>query len=213
MIKYVYELKRSARRSVSVSVKYDNTITVSAPLRMPVNEIEKFLLSKSGWLERHLLKNEQNNECLSDIISYKKIPVAGKNVPLTVGVRNFISEEEVHIKSLSGLKKLYVGFLGEQFLSLFNEICAANKFTYNKVEFKDYKAKWGCCDRCGNIIFNYKLLMLPHNLWKYVAVHELCHTVYMNHSKCFYALVGRILPSYKTDRKQLKSYSRITRLY
>lgn len=213
MIKYDYLLKRSARRSVSVIIKDDNSLVVHAPLRMPVGEIEKFLLLKSKWIDRHLQRNLSENSVLADIITYNKILLCGVPVKLTVGERNEMLTDEVQVKSLKHLKKLYVAELGGQFLELFNEICRENNFVYGSVGFKDYKAKWGCCDRQGNIAFNYKLLMLPQNLWRYVAVHELCHTVYMNHSKLFYGLVGRILPTCKSDIKQLKSYSRITRLY
>lgn len=213
MVKYDYELKRSVRRSVSLCVKDDNSITVNAPLKMPLKDIESFLLSKSGWIESHLLRNEQNNAFLTEILSYQKVLVAGTAVPLAIGANNEFLSGEVRVKAIKNLKKLFTDNLGGRFLEIFNLIKAQNNFRCAKVEFKDYKAKWGCCDRSGNITFNYKLLMLPPDLWWYVAVHELCHTVYMNHSKSFYSLVERVLPNYKTDRNRLKLYSRITRLY
>ena len=39
---------------------------------------------------------------------------------------------------------------------------------------------------------------------RYVVVHELCHRKEMNHSKRFWAEVAKVLPDYKTLRKQLK---------
>lgn len=213
MIKYEYSLIRAARRSVSLCIKDDNSLVVRAPLRMPVSEIEKFILSKSKWIDSHMRRNSSENSALADIVSYSKIFVEGVAVKLTFGERNAIYQDEVVVKSLKNLKKLYVDNFGGQFLQLFNEICRENNFSCGSVNFKDYKAKWGCCDKAGNITFNYKLLMLPQNIWRYVAVHELCHTVYMNHSASFYGLVGRVLPSYKADIKILKTYSRITRLY
>lgn len=213
MVKYDYELKRSARRSVSVCIKDDNSIIVNAPLKMPLKDIEKFLLSKSDWIDLHLRRNQQNNAFLTEILSYQKVLVAGKAVTLTIGASNEFLNGEVRVKSIKSLKKLFADNLGGRFLELFDHIKAQNNFRCSKVEFKDYKAKWGCCDRSGNITFNYKLLMLPPDLWRYVAVHELCHTVYFNHSKSFYALVERVLPNYKTDINRLNLYSRITRLY
>lgn len=213
MIKYDYSLKRSARRSVSVCVKDDNSLVVHAPLGLPITEIEKFLLSKSDWIEVHLRKNEAKNSALSDITSYKKILVAGVAGRLTIGERNAFLFDGVHVKSLKNLKKLYVDNLGSQFIQLFEEIRREHAFKCGNVGFKDYKAKWGCCDRAGNITFNYKLLMLPRELWKYVAAHELCHTVHMDHSNKFYGLLQGVLPEYKTYKKQLESYSLITRLY
>ncbi|MCM1437953.1 MAG: M48 family metallopeptidase [Roseburia sp.] len=213
MFEYEYVLKRSARRTISVSVRDDNTITVSAPLKTSEKEIEKFLLSKQDWLELHIRRNERNNAFLSDVILYKKILVAGREVPLKICGENKISDDGVCAKSLKNVKKLLIDNLGGKFSQIFNEIKINNNFKCGRVEFKDYKSKWGCCDGAGNITFNYKLLMLPPELWRYVAVHELCHTVYMNHSENFYALVASVLPDYKQYRRQLKLYSRITRLY
>lgn len=213
MIKYEYSLKRSARRSVSVSIKDDNSLVVHAPLRMPIGQIEKFLLSKSGWIDRHLRQNEAKKAVLSDIVSYEGILVAGTKVKLTVGGQNAFLPDGVYVKSFKNLKKLYVDNLGEQFMQIFEVIRREHGFKCGSVDFKDYKAKWGCCDRVGNIVFNYKLLMLPRALWRYVAAHELCHTVHMNHSSEFYGLLETVLPDYKTYAKQLKNYSCITRLY
>ena len=186
MIKYEYTLKRSARRSVSVSIKDDNSLTVHAPLHMTTSEIEKFLLSKSKWIDSHLRRNLSESSVLSDIVSYKSILYAGVSLKLTIGESDGVLSDEIQVRSLKSLKKLYVDNLGGQFLQLFNDICRENNFKCGSVNFKDYKAKWGCCDRSKNITFNYKLLMLPQNLWRYVVVNELCHTVYMDHSKRFY---------------------------
>lgn len=213
MIKYEYILNRSARRTVSLSIKDDGSLVVHAPLRLPLSEIEKFILSKSGWIDRHIQKNVAKNAALSEIVSYKSILVAGTAVKLTLGERDAFLSDGVCVKSLKNLKKLYVNTLGAQFMKLFEGLCREFDFKCGDVGFKDYKAKWGCCDRGGNITFNYKLLMLPQNLWRYVAAHELCHTVHMDHSAKFYGLLEYVMPDYKKHRNQLKSYSRITRLY
>ena len=44
---------------------------------------------------------------------------------------------------------------------------------------------------------NYKLLFLPSELVHYVFVHELCHTIYMNHSQAFWNLVKEKQPGYE----------------
>ncbi|MDE6075508.1 MAG: DUF45 domain-containing protein [Clostridia bacterium] len=108
MIDLKYEVKRTARKSICVRILEDNTVIVTCPKRFSDEEIEKFLLSKSKWIERHVTANEHKNEYLADEISYKKILVAGKSVPLIVdgGGVNCLSENEVLIKTLNNLKKL-----------------------------------------------------------------------------------------------------------
>ena len=48
-------------------------------------------------------------------------------------------------------------------------------------------------------------MLYPEAAREYVVVHELCHLVYMNHSKDFYALLAKILPDYKERRALLKA--------
>ena len=213
MFKYPYKLTRSSRRSVSVTVNCDNTLTVRAPYRYSVAEIEKFLNKKLGWIERCFTKNADINEDLSDVISQKCVLVGGKKFPLVFGGRNLIGDNFVSVKSLSGLRKLYTDALGNEFLNNFNRICRENGFICNGVSFKDYRSRWGCCDAKKRIVFNYKLLMLPADIQRYVIVHELCHTVHMNHSAEFYALVSSVCSDYKALQKRLKSYSVLIRMY
>ena len=47
----------------------------------------------------------------------------------------------------------------------------------------------------------------------YVIVHELCHLKEMNHSKEFWALVGKFMPEYEAQKKQIKEYSFLLNLY
>ena len=47
-------------------------------------------------------------------------------------------------------------------------------------------------------------MLTPPEVIDSVVVHELCHRKEMNHSKRFWAEVGKVLPDYKVLRKQLK---------
>jgi hypothetical protein len=44
----------------------------------------------------------------------------------------------------------------------------------------------------------------PHSVVDYVVVHELCHLIHPNHSRDFWALVGRHDPAYSEHRQWLK---------
>lgn len=78
------------------------------------------------------------------------------------------------------------------------------QFTYNKVTIRRQKTRWGSCSRAGNINFNYKLAVLPPHLADYIIVHELCHLREMNHSKQFWDLVAKTVPTHKTLRRELR---------
>lgn len=215
MADFTYEVRRTNRKTVCVKISDDNRIIVCCSRRTSDEKIEEFLRDKAAWIKKHVALNEQRNDALSDIIAYKAVLVKGVAVPLIIGenVKNFLSDGEVRVNSLKSLKKLYITVFGGEFLHIVDSVCERSSLVHNGVSFKAYKARWGCCDACKEIKFNWKLLMLPERLWVYVIVHELCHTVHMNHSAAFYRLLGRLLPGYGEMKSELKRYSRLTTLY
>jgi len=203
-----YELKRTNRKTIGLTIR-KGELFVNAPMRVSVAEIERFILKKRDWIEKCIKKSK----FLSDVIAYKTILVKGKEVPLYKCGENRIGADGVYLCSFKNLKELYVSTFGDEFMQKVEEACRISGLKYKSVSFKDYASRWGCCDRRGNIIFNYKLMMLPEKLWYCVIVHELCHTVYMNHSPKFHALCNKIMPSYNIAHKQLNCYSSVCSLY
>ncbi len=59
------------------------------------------------------------------------------------------------------------------------------------------KTRWGSCSNSKTISINCKLLFLPSQLVRYVLIHELCHTVHLNHSSKFWKLVANYEPQYQ----------------
>ena len=51
---------------------------------------------------------------------------------------------------------------------------------------------------------NWRLIMAPPSVYKYVIIHELSHLVHMNHGYLFWQLVGELHPGYMNDREWLK---------
>jgi predicted metal-dependent hydrolase len=74
----------------------------------------------------------------------------------------------------------------------------------NQISVRGQKTIWASCSSQKNISLNYKLLFLPRPLVRYVLVHELCHTVHMNHSRSFWALVEEKQADYKWRDEALK---------
>ncbi len=80
-------------------------------------------------------------------------------------------------------------------------------FEFNRVSIKQQKTRWGSCSSGNNLNFNYKILFLPENIADYIIVHELCHLKELNHSKRFWALVGKYIPDYTELRRELRKYN------
>lgn len=76
---------------------------------------------------------------------------------------------------------------------------------FRQVRIRGQKTRWGSCSRQKNINLNYKLLFLPAPLVRCVLVHELCHTVQLNHSSKFWALVEKKESGYKALDAELRT--------
>ena len=74
-----------------------------------------------------------------------------------------------------------------------------------RISVRGQKTVWASCSSQKDISLNYKLLFLPRPFVHYVLVHELCHTVHMNHSSHFWALVEEKLPGHQEWRDRIKT--------
>ena len=70
----------------------------------------------------------------------------------------------------------------------------------------DQKTVWGSCASDGTLSLNWRLVMAPPEVFRYVVVHELCHLVHRNHSPRYWSLVARQLPDYRTPLEWLRDH-------
>ena len=84
------------------------------------------------------------------------------------------------------------------------EIGLDNGLTFNRIFIKCQRTRWASCSRHKSISLNMKLLFLPVPLVRYVFIHELCHTLYMNHSSKYWTLLSSIEPDFIGLDKELR---------
>ncbi len=77
-------------------------------------------------------------------------------------------------------------------------IAAQTGLSFKRVQIRSQRSRWGSCSSRGTISLNQKLLFLPAELVRYIFIHELCHTVHLNHSSGFWSLVARFEPDWET---------------
>lgn len=78
---------------------------------------------------------------------------------------------------------------------------------YNKLKINTSKGRWGSCSARRDINLSCSLMLLPEHLVDYVILHELCHTVEMNHSPRFWKLLDSFTEGKAHDlRAELRNY-------
>jgi hypothetical protein len=88
-----------------------------------------------------------------------------------------------------------------------DEVSATTGLHYEKLSVRAQKTRWGSCSHKKRINLNRALMFLPEELVRYLMIHELSHTVHLNHSQAFWSLVARWAPRYQYYEKQLNRYS------
>lgn len=71
------------------------------------------------------------------------------------------------------------------------------------------KTRWGSCTKQGRIMLNWRLIMMPETVRRYVMVHELAHLTHFDHSRAFWSLVDRHHPTRKQAQTWLKDHGTI----
>jgi len=87
------------------------------------------------------------------------------------------------------------------------ELARLHGFKYTNVTIRKSRSRWGSCSTKKSINLSFYLMLLPEHLIEYVLLHELCHTVRMDHSPAFWALLDKCTQNKaRTLRKEIRKY-------
>lgn len=81
------------------------------------------------------------------------------------------------------------------------------RLSYSEVRVMSAKTRWGSCSSSKKINLNCYLLLLPLHLLDMVLIHELCHTVEMNHGPKFWAMMDHFTDHKANElQEEIKKY-------
>ena len=184
-------------------------------------DIEEFILIHESWVNKQLLKNPIIKEFVypNDIyipylnrkyeIEYIHIPSKRIKLENKAFDRLTISGN-IKEDSMKKLLDAWLMSLAKKYLPYaLNQVSYQIGLSYSSCKIKKLKTMWGCCSSLKEISLSHKMMLLPNNLINYILIHELCHTVHMNHSKRFWALVERYDKNFKRHKNSLKNISEL----
>ena len=217
-----YHFQRGQRRTVGLTVGPQG-LSVRAPQRTALREVEDFLHRKADWVLAKLrLVQEHQRHAPADPVWGEGGTVAFLGQPLTLAL------DPTHAFDGAGAgvrgAQLVVG-LGRdaephrvrdtvhawlqreahtRFLQRLLHFAPLVGVRHGAVRLSSAGTRWGSASSDGSIRLNWRLIHLAPELIDYVVVHELSHLHEMNHSPAFWAVVARVLPDYDERRRELK---------
>jgi len=218
-------LKTKRSKSIGISVKPISGVQVSMPKYISYSEAERVVAHKKEWILFNLNKVgeiEKNYTKFSHekfyqtkhhkLILHKKdqnsISVRVQNGNINVSYPYYLKTESEIVQGAirKGIERA-LKIEAKTYLPIRVKVLAEKHgFFYNNVFVKNVKTRWGSCSRRKNINLNIHLMRLPENLIDYVILHELAHTIELNHSKKFWNLLENIVYEAKQLDKMLKNY-------
>jgi len=82
-------------------------------------------------------------------------------------------------------------------------------FVFNAIRIKNIRTRWGSCSSRKNLNFSLHLMKLEPHFIDYVILHELAHTVEMNHGPRFWSLLESVYPGAKAIDRDMKSFNNL----
>lgn len=80
--------------------------------------------------------------------------------------------------------------------------------SFKQLRINNSKGRWGSCSSKKHINLSCYLLLLPPHLIDFVMLHELSHTVEMNHGPAFHALLDKLTNHQESElNRELKEMS------
>lgn len=218
-------------KNITLRIKEDGSIFLTAPIGMSVSEVQRFLESREQWLRQklQLVLQEQSQQKQEKKYSMGELPFDGQHVWLwgkRLPARFLLSgkkhgtyevedeaicfyyrselSEEARCAFVEFFYKQEVLYSGAQMMAVW-----AKKMGVRPAGLKVHrmKTRWGSCNvRTGGINLNTLLACWPQECLEYIVVHELAHLQEANHSPRFHAIVERYLPQWRERKKLLEDF-------
>lgn len=216
-------------KNITLRIKENGGIFLTAPVGMSISEVQQFLESKEQWLRQKLQLVLQAQQKQDKKYSMGELPFDGQHVWLwgrrlpvhfllsskkhgTYEVQadavNFYYRSELNNEAKCAFVEFFykqeLAGRGEQLLQAWEKKMGVR---HTGLKVHRMKTRWGSCNvRTGGINLNTLLACWPQECLEYIVVHELAHLHEANHSPRFHAIVERYLPEWRERKKMLAAF-------
>lgn len=193
-------------------------LILSAPAHISAVRLEAFLQRNLSWIMQHHRPAASSAPILPTHIRLTAIDQQWQIHPLAPTTPPSLkAQAQAHEQTLAlaadphapeQWQPLLRQWLSQQAIvhlpPLLHRLSQQTGLNYRQVSIRQQRTRWGSCSAQGNISLNARLLLLPPDWVRHVLLHELCHTVELNHSPRFWALLRQHDPDTDHLRQLLK---------
>jgi|TARA_B110000240_G_scaffold194221_1_gene241469 predicted metal-dependent hydrolase len=209
-------VKKSKRKTVSIFVERDGSVSALVPSNLSDDEIATILKAKEYQIHRNLAQWLKLNEryVTREYVNGQSFLYLGRNYRLKLvddklGELKFykgyflLSKDE-----LSNAEQYFIDFYRNKLKQKIKPLIIRYKeqlgVSPNDVKVMELKNRWASCSAKGNINFHWKCAMAPMDVLQYIIVHELAHLIHLNHTTEFWNEVDKVLPKHEEQMNWLK---------
>ena len=194
-------------------------VRISAPLRMDLDTIRVFAITKLGWIKSQQQKlRGQERETPREYLERESHYVWGKRYLLRIEEQDAAPEvvlkhsrmilrirpATTQAKKQEILEAWYREQLKADLLPLLAKWEALMGVKVGRCFVQKMRTKWGSCNHnSGNIRLNTDLARKPPECLEYIIVHELAHLLEPTHNQRFIALMDQFMPKWRFYKDQL----------
>ena len=210
-----YRVVYSNRKTISLIVERDRSITVRAPVGASADAIQKAVEAKKLWLYQKINHPQKypTNPVRKEFLTGETLLYLGRHYRLEVtdddapGVRFanrfYIAHRHRHAAG-DLLRQWYIARAEERLLPRIAHFAAAMGVQYERLLISDLKVRWASCTPKNNLNFNWRIIKAPIFVIDYLIVHELAHLLEPNHTTDFWNIVAVQLPHFQRARDWLR---------
>ena len=215
------EVVRSIRRTASLHI-VGSDLQVRVPESLGDERVAAILQQKRPWIRTKVaeLKRVPPNRS-KELVSGESFPYLGRHYRLkiqdghqvgvcfsggylTATIRPSEQREQREARIQQYLQNWYRSRALERLQEKVDRYAQQIGVTPAGVSVRNFKSRWGSCDKKGQVAFNWNIIKAPHAVINYVVIHELCHLIHANHSDKYWKEVARHDEEHKAHRRWLK---------
>lgn len=188
---------RNARRFRLRFDEASGTLKLTCPTRTSRRKALAWALDQREWIDGQIAKAEAAVPFAPDAV----IPIEGTETRL-VWSESLLRTPVLTGADLrcggpvSGYARRVETFLKRHALDVMSQdaadYAAMGGLALRSVSVGDAGSRWGSCSSQGRIRLNWRLILAPPNVRRYVVAHEVAHLQHLNHGPGFKALEARL---------------------